>query len=383
MEPPSLPVRVRVFLGLVAAATAITAGFLVPRLSFDTPGWGAFLVLIPLIAVAQLASVGTPKGYSIILSGTGLVALALLVPPELAILAGLGPLVRRVYRQPWRQVVFNACDEALAVTAASAAAHAILDGSGGARFALAGLAATAIFAAVNNGLVVAILSLHHRRELRPFSLEVVLPETTLAALGVVVAWLWDTNALLVPFALVALALLSRALHVPQLEEEARLDPKTGLVNARHFHEVFREELARAARFKRPLGLIVADLDYLREINNTHGHLAGDAVLQGIAEVFRAQLRRMDTAARFGGEEFCILLPETTRRQAVEIAERIREAVAERDFDGVHATLSLGVAASPEEGTDAEELLRRADEALYQAKAAGRNCVRPAGLAPVA
>jgi diguanylate cyclase (GGDEF)-like protein len=212
----------------------------------------------------------------------------------------------------------------------------------------------------------------------------VIPETTLAALGVVVAWLWHSNLLLVPFAIVALALLSRALHVPQLEEEARLDAKTGLANARHFHEVFEQELARAARYGRPLGLIVADLDYLRDINNEHGHLAGDAVLRGIADVFRSQLRRMDTAARFGGEEFCILLPDATGSQTLEVAERIRRAVANHTVEvggqHVRATLSLGVAAFPEDGALPEEILRHADEALFRAKAAGRNCVRHAGLA---
>jgi PleD family two-component response regulator len=123
----------------------------------------------------------------------------------------------------------------------------------------------------------------------------------LAALGVVVAWLWLTNPFIVPVAVIALALVSRALNVPQLEEEARLDPKTGLANTRHFHEVFQQELARAARYRRPLAVIVADLDYFREVNNTHGHLTGDDVLKGIADLLRENVRDMDTAARFGGE----------------------------------------------------------------------------------
>src|SRR5207244_4419345 len=116
------------------------------------------------------------------------------------------------------------------------------------------------------------------------------------------------------------------------QAEARVDPKTGLFTARHFAAALSEEIGRAQRFERPMSLIMADLDLLRDINNTYGHLAGDAVLKGIAEVFRAQLRHYDVPARFGGEEFSILLPETPPEQALEIAERIRRAVAERPFD---------------------------------------------------
>ena len=143
--------------------------------------------------------------------------------------------------------------------------------------------------------------------------------------------------------------------MPQLQAEARVDPKTGLFNARHFAAALTEELGRAQRFERPMSLIMADLDLLRDINNTYGHLAGDAVLKGIAEVFRAELRHYDVPARFGGEEFAILLPETPPEQALEIAERIRRAVAERLFDvetssePIRATVSIGVAGYPKDG----------------------------------
>ena len=114
--------------------------------------------------------------------------------------------------------------------------------------------------------------------------------------------------------------------------EARVDPKTGLFNARHFAAALADELTRAQRFERPLSLMMADLDLLRDINNNFGHLAGDAVLRGIADVFREELRHYDIPARFGGEEFSILLPETTPEQALEIAERIRRALAAARFE---------------------------------------------------
>src|SRR4029079_10329291 len=120
---------------------------------------------------------------------------------------------------------------------------------------------------------------------------------------------WHGNPWLIPFAVAPLLLIHRSLSVPRLQEEARVDAKTGLFNARHFATALNEELTRAARFERPLSLVMADLDLLRDINNTYGHLAGDAVLQGIAEVFRAHLRHYDVHARLGGGEFVLLLPE--------------------------------------------------------------------------
>ena len=96
--------------------------------------------------------------------------------------------------------------------------------------------------------------------------------------------------------------------MPALEAEARVDPKTGLFNARHFNKVFEDELARSHRHERPLALLMIDLDLLREINNRFGHIAGDAVIRGIAEVFRTHLRHYDVPSRFGGEEYSVLLP---------------------------------------------------------------------------
>ena len=149
---------------------------------------------------------------------------------------------------------------------------------------------------------------HSLRESGLFSFPSLSTDLVLAMLGVAMAAFWVANPWLIPFAVAPLLLIHRSLSVPQLQEEARVDPKTGLFNARHFALALNEELLRAERFERPLSLVMADLDLLRDINNTYGHLAGDAVLQGIAEVFRSQLRHYDVPARFGGEEFAILLP---------------------------------------------------------------------------
>jgi diguanylate cyclase (GGDEF)-like protein len=125
---------------------------------------------------------------------------------------------------------------------------------------------------------------------------------------------------------------------------------------------------------------MGDLDLLREVNNNHGHLAGDAVLRGVAEVLTRELRDYDTAARFGGEEFTILLPETDREGARAIAERIRAGVEAQEISlaprpgTVRATISLGVATFPHDGASVDDLLGAADTALYRAKLAGRNAV---------
>ena len=181
----------------------------------------------------------------------------------------------------------------------------------------------------------------------------------LTILGVSLAAFWNWNPWLIFAALAPLVVVHRSLSVPQLQAEARVDPKTGLYNARYFATTLAAELARAARFERPMSLIMADLDLLRDINNSYGHLAGDAVLKGIAEIFHQELRHYDVPARFGGEEFSILLPETPPEQAMEIAERIRRAVAEREFEvetaaePIRATVSLGVAGFPKDGARRE------------------------------
>lgn len=135
-----------------------------------------------------------------------------------------------------------------------------------------------------------------------------------------------------------------------------------------------------ARLGRPLAVVMVDIDYLREINNSRGHLAGDAVIRGVADAIRLNMRDYDTAARFGGEEFSIVLPEIAGSEAAAVAERIRCRVAEMDFVTptstipVRATISLGVACYPINGLETDVLMHQADLALYSAKLHGRNRV---------
>ncbi len=219
------------------------------------------------------------------------------------------------------------------------------------------------------------------------SFETLLPDFINMSLGFIVAVLWQINPWLIAPALSPLVLIYRALQIPQLKRDASTDSKTGLWNARYFTSLYTRELERARRFERPLSFIMADLDLLRNINNTYGHLAGDVVLTGIANIIRQTIREYDVAGRFGGEEFAIVLPETTTRDAMSLAERLREAVENASFSvpatgtKIHATLSLGVAAFPLDAQMANELIHEADIAVYQAKLKGRNCIISASEVP--
>ena len=165
------------------------------------------------------------------------------------------------------------------------------------------------------------------------------------------------------------------------------DGLTGLWNYRYFTMTVGKEIERAARFGRPLALLMLDLDYFKQVNDTYGHQRGDAVLIELASRVRAQVRDVDTVARYGGEEVVVILPETDEAGAIQAAERICDAVRRRPFGdpgqrGVHVTVSVGAAIFPGHGTTAGLLLRRADEALYEAKAAGRDTWRLTAVPPV-
>ena len=161
-----------------------------------------------------------------------------------------------------------------------------------------------------------------------------------------------------------------------LEMQARSDPLTGLLNRRGLEGQFDFAIALARRSGWPLSLLTVDVDHFKRVNDTHGHGAGDQVLQGLARTLQQRLRRSDVAARIGGEEFVALLPDTGLKEAQATADALRLAVAAQEYPQVgHITISLGVSAlrgGDEDGASA--LLQRADAALYQAKGEGRNRV---------
>jgi diguanylate cyclase (GGDEF)-like protein len=167
------------------------------------------------------------------------------------------------------------------------------------------------------------------------------------------------------------------------EELGRLsvtDQLTGLFNRRRLMEVLEAEVHRSKRHVHPFSILIMDVDHFKKFNDAYGHLAGDRVLASLGEVLRETTREIDTPARFGGEEFVAVLPETGLEAAVEVAERIRAMLASRIFEGRRVTLSIGAAEFPVHGEDAQRLIAAADAALYRAKDAGRNRVERAGAA---
>jgi diguanylate cyclase (GGDEF)-like protein/putative nucleotidyltransferase with HDIG domain len=391
----SLSRQAKIYLFTIAAIAVAAALVPLSHLGPGRPGWPTFLVLASCAAVAQLFVVRTPRDQSYHTTIVFLIPAALLLPPELVALMGVVQHVPEwlKVRYPWYIQGFNIANYTLNGLAAWGAAHLIgeLGLNGDVTFALAGLAASIVFVSLNHVLLATMLHFARGHTLRAtglFSADSLSTDFVLASLGVAFAAIWRWNPWLLPTAVAPLLLIHRSLSVPALQEEARVDPKTGLFNARYFAGELREELVRSSRMERPMSIIMADLDLLRDINNSYGHLAGDAVLKGIAEIFRTQLRHYDVPARFGGEEFAILLPETTPGVALEIAERIRRAVAERRFEvetssePIRATISLGVAGFPKDGVDPNELIHQADLAVYRAKLQGRNRVQGASSEPL-
>lgn len=169
--------------------------------------------------------------------------------------------------------------------------------------------------------------------------------------------------------------------IKSLRKLAETDPLTNLLNRRAFIEASADAMRYYQRYERPIAALVVDIDHFKQVNDTHGHAAGDAAIRQIAELIAKMLRDTDKVARFGGEEFVVLLREVNERAAGDLADRIRETVAQTPvlYDGkeIRLTISMGCAAISAHDRDIEELIERADRALYMAKAAGRNCVRMA------
>ena len=183
------------------------------------------------------------------------------------------------------------------------------------------------------------------------------------------------------FANQAVAAIENARSYAEAREQSIRDSLTGAYNHRHFQEVLQRELGRAERVGRPLAVLMLDIDDFKTINDRFGHPVGDAILQGVVSEIRNEVRGdMDLLARYGGDEFALVLPETPMSEAVLVAERVRRRVDERLFrmpdsrEVLRVTVSIGLAAYPEDSTEKRPLVEKADAALYRAKHGGKNAV---------
>ena len=180
--------------------------------------------------------------------------------------------------------------------------------------------------------------------------------------------------------------LQNAVLVKRTRKMTLHDDLTNAYNRRYFEDHLTEELHRAERYKKALSIIFLDIDNLKEVNDTYGHIIGSKALKEVARRLLENMRTVDKLVRFGGDEFCLILPETSGHGALMVAERLREAIADHLFladetAGLHLTGSFGIASFPVHASTVEELVKSADEAMYSAKSSSKNSVALAEVKP--
>ena len=286
--------------------------------------------------------------------------------------------------RPYR-LVFTASTVALSAHTAWAISHAFAPAAWDQPWVVVAVAVAVIaYSCVNSGLVAVAITLHEKRlDLRRAlgtGKENALEYGTLG-LGAITGLLISINPLWAVMIVPALLVLHRSVLMRQLEEAASTDQKTGLANATSWTNLATAEIQRAARDESQVGVLMVDLDHFKAVNDAHGHLVGDQVLQAVADVLAASARRYDVVGRWGGEEFVVLCPEVTSEALRGIAERMCERVRELRvpveggvvIDGL--SVSIGIALYPEFGPELQDVLLAADDALFVAKDSGRNQVQ--------
>jgi len=360
------------------------------------------------VTVETIRRLGEPAGSPRDLHGIWELATAILLPPFYALIA---PVIIMALNQ-WRirrtvvhRRVFSAAAVGLSYGAASLAFHSAWRGSDFptisqsrlwswmplAWLALAVACAVLRFA-LNSALIGTVIklgdpSVRWRAVLAdPDGLYNDLAEL---CVGVLVALSVAVSPVMLIVALPCATLLQRSASHAQLLHASRTDPKTGLLTASTWQREADIQITRATRTHTPLAAAMIDIDHFKVVNDTYGHLAGDAVLAGVAAALTGGMREYDLAGRFGGEEFCLLLPHADAEEAVRIAERLRvilshiriPANAVPGENPPTITVSIGVAVLTRGINDLTDLLAAADAALYRAKNSGRNAVRLADYPP--
>ena len=398
----ALPGWLRAFIAAVIAADLAVIGVC----AASTRVHGADLELAGILLACNLLTVelthraGEPAGLVKDVHAIWELPLALLLPPLYALLV---PIPRMALVQ-WRvratlvhRRVFTAAAVGLSYGAASAVFHVIAPLAVAAApgpqarvlaWTLAAASCGVLKSAVNKVLVMtAVKGADPGASVREnlFSREPLFHDVAELSVGIMVARTVAPSPFLSLGALPLVALLHRSFRHAQLVNASRIDAKTGLLNVGTWLREARLETARAARARAPLCVAIADIDHFKHVNDSFGHLAGDAVLAAVASTLNSLLRDGDLTGRFGGEEFCILLPGTDVAEARQIAERLRDKISRivtpvAGGAGSQVTISVGVAALGSSRRDLDELLAAADHALYRAKEEGRNrvCVLSAG-----
>ncbi len=361
----------------------------------------AILLGFGVVAIELTRRAGEPAGFRRDANGIWMLPIAIMLPPFycLALQILNGALLQwRIRRYVVHRRVYNAAVHGLSYGAASVAFHAIAPhlpavaadpASGWLLRTLAVAGCAVLRLAINRPLIMlAVKGSDPTARLRTQMLDgdQLYNDLTELTAGVLLTILLTATRswLLVLLALPLVTSLQRSLRHAQLVDAARIDAKTGLLNAVAWQREARVEITRAARTRTPLALAMLDIDHFKQVNDTYGHLAGDAVLAALSATLRALLRDYDITGRFGGEEFAILLPHTDAQTAEQIAERLRVKLAQITVatggagsvqPPLRVTVSIGVATLATSRRDLNDLIAAADAAMYRAKAHGRNQVQ--------
>lgn len=376
---------------VVIVALVVTAEF---RLD-DALLFGALMACGTVTSLGQrwLGAQGRRPGAAWVdLQSVWILATVLLLPPVYAVLAPLAlePSAPRGTRGRWSEVT-DVASFVLAAAAAVVVAHLIapdavpltsaVAGVDPLRLGVAAAAAAVTFTAINAATIAEAV----RWETRGRRLDILGGPSGIAVefgtqcTGALVAAAWAQGWAYGLVTLPPLVLLQRSLQHTELLQAARTDAKTGLANSSYWLRLGADQARRGARSGTPMAVALIDLDHFKRVNDRHGHLVGDEALCAVSRELTDVSRPGDVVSRFGGEEFAVLMTDTTRQDAPAVADRLRRAVAATTFladssSGEPLTASVGLAHSDDLGWDCERLLRAADTALYEAKASGRNRV---------
>jgi diguanylate cyclase (GGDEF)-like protein len=420
--PSWLVVFVLAVIGAAGAAIVAAAALTVVH-GYDLELF-AVLLGCDLVTVELTRRSGEPAGLIKETQAVWELPIALLLPP----LYGLAAPIVRIALTQWRvrralayRRVFSAAALGLAYAAASVTFRALAPSLTGwfaapasrvEAWAIVALACGILRSALNKVLVMtAVKGSDPGVSIRAglFNREAMFGDLAELSVGVLVAYVATASAFMALLALPCVTLLHRSQRHYQLVSDARIDGRTGVLNAVTWQ---REAAVRVTRATRPrawkalgdgrwlrpatqdqdssmMALLMVDLDHFDTVNNTCGHLAGNAVLAAVAATMREHLRETDLCGRYGGDEFAILLPGTSAAEAAAIADRLCLAVSQLTFPAIcgdagpspQVTVSVGIAALDGAQVDLDELVAAADDAMYQAKNAGRNTVRMVAVSP--
>jgi len=374
---------------LIALTVVLLSLFSMPHYSSET--WIDFAIWATIMCVARLGVIplfglNINAGVATAFEFAAILVLPFPLYCLTILMSSLIIVLKRVYEkhpEPFLGPDFNAANLILSAMVASQT-YVFLEGMlSGAVFGptLAVLPTALVYEGVQVVLLTILLSIDQQmpwRKVGSLDADALINDGIMVIAGAIIGRIYHVEPELLLLMLLPLLFLHKTLERMNKAKLAYIDGKTGLFNYRHLDEQLNELVSKASS-NQPLSLIFGDMDHLRDINNTYGHPTGDKALLVVANSFASTTRSGAVAARFGGEEFVLLLPGTSKFRAAEIAEQVRSTVEQtavtlENGEPLNLTISLGVASYPDDAHSVEELVKAADEAVYAAKHTGRNKV---------